>query len=366
MAEFTSRPSKVFDAFRANLRTMKGKTLALTGCTSGTGYVCAREAVASGGRVLALNRPSSRAANALASLKAHCNDGGSIEQIDCDLGKLSSVAAAATAVTTACGGSLDQLVCNAGIMGFPQQLTDDGYEIQMQSNHLGHWLLIRSLMPCLEAAAANGEARIILHSSGAALKPASKKSPAIPALDSQYLKSGGVTTDADGMGDGLKARFRRYQQSKLAQLVAGTALSEALVAKGSSVKVLMCNPGLAATGLIKKLTDTKTSAFSALGLMGGVFGLIKGMIPTMEEGAIPLMVCVFRADVSTGEFWAPRRRVKKQYKSKQVKPVEPVNCMVADVLIAERGPNAWDVIHDEAAKTMCIELSDAAVSAHLK
>ncbi|KAK7421716.1 hypothetical protein QQZ08_009804 [Neonectria magnoliae] len=46
------------------------------------------------------------------------------------------------------------LVNNAGIMGVPFSLTDDGYEVQLQINYLSHWLLIFHLLPILQATAA--------------------------------------------------------------------------------------------------------------------------------------------------------------------------------------------------------------------
>ena len=128
------------------------------GTTSGCGYVCAKEVVRTGGRAICLNRPSPRAEASLASLRALCANGGSVVHIDCDVSSLASVAAAVQAVADACDGSLDVLVCNAGVGGFPEQRGEDGFELQMLCNHLSHWLLIRRLMPCLEAAAASSKA----------------------------------------------------------------------------------------------------------------------------------------------------------------------------------------------------------------
>jgi len=58
---------------------------------------------------------------------------------------------------------------NAGVMALPDARTKDGYDIQMQTNHLSSFLLTQGLMPLLELAASRtGEARIVNHSSGAA------------------------------------------------------------------------------------------------------------------------------------------------------------------------------------------------------
>ena len=89
----------------------------------------------------------------------------------------------------------------------------------------------------------------MLHSSGAAFAiPEKATGLRMKPLDPAYLGTELLPATGDGVGNGFKARFRRYQQSKLAQLVAGTALAESLGSAGSSVKVLMANPGAAATG----------------------------------------------------------------------------------------------------------------------
>jgi len=105
----------------------------ITGTTSGTGYITAKEAVRKGANVLALNRPSGRSKRAIELLEASCENGGSVTQVDCDLSKFDSVAAAGAQVKALCKGSLDQLVCNAGVMMFPETQTTDGFDIQARA-----------------------------------------------------------------------------------------------------------------------------------------------------------------------------------------------------------------------------------------
>lgn len=362
------KPSKAFESFRATLPPSKGKTYAITGTTSGTGFVLAKQVVRTGGKVIALNRPSERAERALELLQTLCEDGGSVVHVDCDCSRFASIAAAVQPVKDACGGSLDLLVCNAGIGAFADQKAD-GYDYQMMCNHLSQWLLVRALLPCLETAASSqGEARIVLHSSGAAfVPPEDKKTGRMKRLDAQYLGKETALT-GDGAGDGLKARFRRYQQSKLVQLVAGAALAESLQATGSKVKVLMANPGAAATGFFSK-TGTNIGGCKGALLKATFRLIVTRFINTAEEGAMPLCICACGGDVGTGQFWSPQRKVPKGgvrpgKKSKPVMRSLPV-LQTKEVLLAERGPDAWEIIHGEEAKQMALELSDLAVKPYL-
>lgn len=116
-----------------NLPGLHGKMFAITGTTSGTGYECAKAILSHGGNVLALNRPSERATKALLSLNLVGKEHSTTAQhVECDLSSFQSVAAACKEVKIQCSGVLYALVCNAGIMAFPDQRTVDGYDIQMQ------------------------------------------------------------------------------------------------------------------------------------------------------------------------------------------------------------------------------------------
>jgi len=86
--------------------------------------------------------------------------------------RFASVDAAADRVRELCPGGLDVLCNNAGVMAFADTATVDGYDVQMQTNHLSHFLLTRELMPLLEMAGqATGEARVVNHSSIARMSP---------------------------------------------------------------------------------------------------------------------------------------------------------------------------------------------------
>ena len=131
------------------LPSMAGKTVAITGCTSGTGLNLAQRCGALGAQVFMLNRPSLRSASALKVMHREQFDARLIE---CDLSNLASVRSAIQQLTDACPNGLDVLCNNAGIMAAPDQPTIDGFDVQMQSNYLSHFLLTSGVFPLLEQA----------------------------------------------------------------------------------------------------------------------------------------------------------------------------------------------------------------------
>jgi hypothetical protein len=98
-------------------------------------------------------------------------------------------------------------------MQLQDAVTGDGYDAQMQTNHLSHFLLTRLLMPALEVAAAvHGSARVVNHSS------TSRNIPPTP-LQIKYLQKG-----SSFGGSGIWTALERYHQSKLANMLFTSAL----------------------------------------------------------------------------------------------------------------------------------------------
>jgi NAD(P)-dependent dehydrogenase (short-subunit alcohol dehydrogenase family) len=165
--------------------------------------------------------------------------------IECDLQSFESVRAAAAALNDYCipYGGLDALVCNAGVMGVPDSRTEDGYEVQMQTNHLSHFLLTALCMPSLErAGVGRGEARIVQvrtipsslclpstkrdpvqHSSGARSKKMA--TDGVGHLKAEFFEKSAAGTLG---GDAIPACFNRYHQTKLANTVFAMTLHEKL------------------------------------------------------------------------------------------------------------------------------------------
>ena len=242
-----------------------------------------------GAHVLLLNRPSPRADAALALVSQ--NAPGGATAVECDLQSFASVRAAAEKVKQLCGASgLDVLCCNAGVMALKDEATADGYDVQMQSNHLSHFLLSRELFPLLEKAAAlRGEARIVNHSSGARNVPPGQLSAAYLGKNGGRLGGNGASMFFGG------ARWQRYHQTKLANAVFTLALAAKLAAAGSKVKCLCAAPGLAATNL--QVTTAADGGFGASWIMR--------YAQSSEDGTMPLLTCMLAADAPNGGFYEP-------------------------------------------------------------
>jgi len=185
---------------------LTGRIAAVTGTTSGTGYVCARELARLGARVFLLNRPSGRSTAALARLQAEV-PGATLDAVDCDLQDFESVRAAARTVRDRVQ-RLDILCNNAGVMALPDQATKDGYDVQMQTNCLSHFLLTRELFPLLLE---SHDGRVVNHTSAARMGP---------PLEARYFGPNGGDLDGDGTDAENAAfsgpRWARYHQTKLA------------------------------------------------------------------------------------------------------------------------------------------------------
>ena len=114
----------------ADLPDQTGKRFLITGATSGIGKEAAREIARAGGTVIIAARSLSKAEKVKSELSPK-----RIEILELDLTDLESVRRAAKNLN----GEIDVLILNAGIMAIPKLTTKDGFEMQMGTNHLGHF-----------------------------------------------------------------------------------------------------------------------------------------------------------------------------------------------------------------------------------
>lgn len=208
-----------------DIPSLNGLTAVVTGANGGLGLETARELARKGARVVMAARNQEKAAAAEADIRAEIPD-ASLELIPLDLGSLTSVREAAAQILAG-HERIDILVNNAGVMGIPEQRTADGFEMQLGTNHLGHWALSSKLMPALLAAPA---ARIVsvtstAHHMGRAVNPKN------PHLEGKY------------------GPWKAYGQSKLANFHFGLGLQRELERAGVTTQSLIAHPGLSNTEL---------------------------------------------------------------------------------------------------------------------
>ncbi|MGF1469166.1 MAG: SDR family NAD(P)-dependent oxidoreductase [Sandaracinaceae bacterium] len=280
----TKHLQTVLDQHTADL---SGRVVAVTGTTSGTGYVCARELAKLGARLLLLNRESERSTRALARLKEEVPS-GTFEAIVCDLQDFESVRAAPRTIRERYD-TLDVLCNNAGVMALPDQATRDGYDVQMQTNCLSHFLLTKELFPLLRR---SEDGRIVNHTSMARLGP---------PLEARYFEKRGGDLGGDGTEEENASfsgpRWARYHQTKLANCAFTYGLKERLEQAGlHHIKALLAHPGLAATSL--QATTAETGGMDAS-------SELMQQAQSAEDGALGILRGCADPSAESGDFYGP-------------------------------------------------------------
>lgn len=255
--------------------SLRGKTILLTGVTSGIGQESARIFLKRGARVLGTARNAAQAATALA---AH---GGEAEQtagFACELGEPASVRACVEAArqdVAARGKKLDVILCNAGIMALPKLQLRHGVEEQFFTNHMGHFLLVTGLLDVLA-----DDGRVVMLSS-AAHTMAPKQ---------------GIEFDNLG-GERGYAPWSAYGQSKLANMLFAKELARRFSTSGSSRTANAVHPGVIATNLMRHLNPVIRAFWSA--------GSALGMKSVAQGAATQVFVAVHPwAKEKNGEYFA--------------------------------------------------------------
>ena len=131
------------------VENLSGRTVLVTGASSGLGLAVARQLAGSGARTLLACRNADRAMEAMDRIRA-VHPGARVEFLRVDLASLDSIEEAVAEIVDR-AGELDVLVNNAGVMAPPQVHTADGFEIQIGVNHIGHFALTGHLLPLLLA-----------------------------------------------------------------------------------------------------------------------------------------------------------------------------------------------------------------------
>jgi NAD(P)-dependent dehydrogenase (short-subunit alcohol dehydrogenase family) len=258
---------------------MSGKLAVVTGASDGVGLGLATRLAGAGAEVVMPVRNPRKGEAAIARIRQQ-HPGAAVSLRALDLSSLDSVAALGAALRDE-DRPIHVLINNAGVMTPPErQTTADGFELQFGSNHLGHFALVRHLLPLLRA----GRARVTSQISIAA------NQNAVNWDDLNWERS------YNGQ--------RAYSQSKIAFGLFGLELDRRSRAAGWGISSNLAHPGVAPTSLLAarpevgRAKDTAgvrvIRALSSLGLIVG----------TLETAPLPALLAATAPDAG-GLLYGP-------------------------------------------------------------
>ncbi len=276
-----------------------GRTAVVTGANSGLGLVAARELARAGADVVLACRNTEKGEAAAESIRAEV-PGAKVAVEALDLSSLDSVRDFAERFAAG-HESLDLLLNNAGVMAPPRRETADGFELQLGTNHLGHFALTGLLLDKLQG---REDARVVTVSSTA------HKMGRIDFDDLQRQKH--------------YFRWTAYGQSKLANVLFARELDRRLRAAGSTVASLAAHPGYSATNLQS----------AAPPLLDRVVMVVTNhlLAQSAEMGALPELYAATRPNLDGGLFIGPDGFEEQRGHPKVVRPVRAGR----DEAVAER------------------------------
>jgi NAD(P)-dependent dehydrogenase (short-subunit alcohol dehydrogenase family) len=262
----------------ADVPDQSGRVAVVTGANSGLGLEVARELARKGGHVVMAARDQAKAEAARASIHDQVPD-ASLELQPLDLASLASVRQAAARILAG-HPSVDVLVNNAGVMAVPERRTEDGFELQLAVNHLGHFALTAQLLPALLR---GSDARVVSVTStgrhaGRPLDP-----------DNPHLR-------------GRYDPWRAYGQSKLASLHFALELERRFRAAGVPARSIVVHPGFSSTDLQARSVRETGGGRSQRFFHAAVrrFGM------TPAQGALPLLRAATDPAAVGGALYTPR------------------------------------------------------------
>ena len=243
-----------------------GRSVVVTGANSGIGFQAARVLAERGADVVLAVRDITRGEAAAGRMR------GAVQVRRLDLADLGSVREFAAGAPE----RIDVLVNNAGVMALPERRTAEGFEMQLGTNHLGHFALTGLL---LESLLRGTEPRVVTVSSG-------------------LHKRGRIDFD-DLQGEHGYDKWAAYSQSKLANLLFAYELQRRATAAGLPLRSLAVHPGLSATNL--------WAGGEASASLGERIAARTGKLIAQSEamGAEPTLYAATAPDVPGGAYVGP-------------------------------------------------------------
>lgn len=250
-----------------NMPSQEGKVAIITGANTGIGYHMAIGLVKKKASVILACRNLVKAEEAKQKILSSVPDADITIQ-ELDLANLSSVEEFSHKISSSYQ-QIDILINNAGVMIPPKSTTKDGFELQIGTNHLGHFALTYHLLPLLSRASSG---RVV-------------------TLSSIAHWFGEI--DFDDI-NGLEKKYDKwglYSQSKLANLLFALELHRRLKAAGSSVESFASHPGYSNTDLQR------------YSLTWRILNVFFAMRPV--KGAAPTLYAATESDASSYRYWGP-------------------------------------------------------------
>jgi len=246
-----------------------GRLAVVTGANTGLGFETAQILAARGASVVLAVRDTEKGKRAAARIAAAA-PGANVTVQPLDLASLESVRAAAGELR-ARHPRIDLLINNAGVMFPPRQATGDGFELQLATNHLGHFaltgLLLEQMLPV----------------------PGSR----VVTVSSLAHRIRAQINFGDLQSERSYSRVAAYSQSKLANLMFTYELQRRLSGAGTTIAVA-AHPGLAAT----ELTRNSPAATAVLARL---------ISQKAAMGALPVLRAATDPGVLGGQYYGPGR-----------------------------------------------------------